>query len=142
MTPAQSIALACVTLALLTAVVAVRMLRVRIREMRANRIHPQQIATSPQAMARFQSVQASDNYRNLFEMPVLFYALCALLLATGQASAFFAAGAWIYVLLRVVHSAIQCTYNKVMHRFAVFGTSFVVLMVLWARFGLLVAQQG
>lgn len=142
MNPVQSIALACVTLALLTAVVAVRMLRVRVREMRDNRIHPQQIATSPQALARFQSVQASDNYRNLFEMPVLFYALCALLLATGHASGFFAAGAWIYVLLRILHSAIHCTYNKVMHRFAVFGTSFVVLMVLWARFGLLVVQAG
>lgn len=141
MTPVHSIVLACVTLALLTAIVAMRMLLVRVREMRQNRIHPQQIATSPLAAARFQSVQASDNYRNLFEMPVLFYALCALLLATGHASGFFAAGAWIYVLLRVVHSVIQCTYNKVMHRFAVFGTSFVVLLVLWVRFGLAVALQ-
>lgn len=142
MTPVHSIVLACVALALLTAIVALRMLQVRVREMREKRIHPQQIATSPQAAARFQSVQASDNYRNLFEMPVLFYALCALLLATGSASGFFAAGAWIYVLLRVVHSAIQCTYNKVMHRFVVFGTSFVVLVVLWARFGIHIAQLG
>jgi hypothetical protein len=142
MTPVHSIALACVTLALLTAIEAVRMLQVRVREMREHRIRPQQIATSPQAAARFESVQASDNYRNLFEMPVLFYALCALVLATGSSSAFFAAGAWIYVMLRIVHSVIHCTYNRVMHRFVVFATSFVVLVVLWARYGLFVAQLG
>jgi hypothetical protein len=136
MTPAQSVALACVALALLTSLVAVRMLVVRVREMRERRIHPQQIATSAQTAAKLQSIQVSDNYRNLFEMPVMFYALCALLLATGGASTFFAAGAWLYVLLRFAHSVIQCTYNRVMHRFAVFASSFVVLLVLWIRFGL------
>jgi len=111
MTPAHSIALACVTLALLTSVVAMRMLIVRVGEMRQRRIHPQQIATSAQAGEKLQSIQVSDNYRNLFEMPVMFYALCSLLLATGSATAFFAAGAWLYVLLRCVHSVIHCTHK-------------------------------
>jgi hypothetical protein len=142
MTPAYSIALACVALAFLTSLVAVRMLVVRVGEMRQKRIHPQQIATSAQAAEKLLSIKVSDNYRNLFEMPVMFYALCALLLATGSATAFFAAGAWLYVLLRCAHSVIQCTYNRVMHRFAVFATSFVVLLVLWLRFGLQVLQQG
>jgi hypothetical protein len=142
MTPAYSLALACVALALLTSLVAVRMLVVRVGEMRRRRIHPQQIATSAQATDKLQSIQVSDNYRNLFEMPVMFYALCALLLATGSATAFFAAGAWLYVLLRCAHSVIHCTYNRVMHRFAVFATSFVVLLVMWVHFGLQVLQQG
>lgn len=142
MTPAHSMALACVALALLTSLVAMRMLIVRVGEMRLKRIHPQLIATSAQAGEKLQSMQVSDNYRNLFEMPVMFYALCSLLLATGSATTFFATGAWLYVLLRCVHSVIHCTYNRVMHRFAVFGTSFVVLLVLWARFGLQLLQQG
>jgi hypothetical protein len=141
MTPAQSITLACVALALLSSIVAVRMLIVRVGEMKAKRIDPQQIATSTQSAAKLQSMQASDNYRNLFEMPVLFYGMCALLLATGSASAFFAAGAWLYVLLRCAHSLIQCSYNRVMHRFSVFAASFVVLVVLWVRFGLVILQQ-
>ncbi len=140
MSPAHSIALACVALALLTSLVALRMLVVRVGEMRQKRIHPQQIATSAQAATKLQSIQVSDNYRNLFEMPVMFYAVSALLLVTGNASAFFVAGAWLYVLLRCVHSIIQCTYNRVMHRFAVFASSFVVLLVLWVRFGLLLVQ--
>jgi hypothetical protein len=141
MTPAQSITLACVALALLSSIVAVRMFIVRVGEMKAKRIDPQQIATSTQSAAKLQSMQASDNYRNLFEMPVLFYGMCALLLATGSASAFFAAGAWLYVLLRCAHSLIQCSYNRVMHRFSVFAASFVVLVVLWVRFGLVILQQ-
>ena len=119
MTPAYSLALACVALALLTSSVAVRMLVVRVGEMRRKRIHPQQIATSAQATEKLQSIQVSDNYRNLFEMPAMFYALCALLLAMRSATAFFAAGAWLYVLLRCAHSVIHYTYNRVMHRFAV-----------------------
>ena len=42
--------------------------------------------------------------------------------------------AWIYVALRVAHSAIHCTYNRVLHRFAVFATSCAVLLGMWAAF--------
>jgi hypothetical protein len=40
----------------------------------------------------------------------------------------------VYVALRVVHSFIHCTYNRVMQRFAAFGTGFLLLVVLWALF--------
>jgi len=39
---------------------------------------------------------------------------------------------WLYVALRVVHSAIQCTYNKVMHRMRAFIASVFVLWAIWA----------
>jgi hypothetical protein len=48
--------------------------------------------------------------------------------------AWLAVGAWLYVLLRVAHSLIHCTYNKVMHRLAVFLASFVLLVGLWVSF--------
>ncbi len=45
-----------------------------------------------------------------------------------------AAGAWLYVALRVVHSLIHCTYNKVMHRLSAFVASFALLVALWVAF--------
>ena len=136
MNASGSLVLSCAAMALLTAMVAVRMLLARVAEMKARRIHPQAVATSRQAAEQYHQVQAADNYRNLFEMPVLFYLLCALLVALNKADSLFAAGAWAYVLLRCVHSYIHTGYNKVMHRFAAFLASSVVLAFLWVRLAL------
>ena len=75
--------------------------------------------------------RAADNFRNLFETPVLFYA--ALLFAQSMQSTnkILLALAWLYVVLRIIHSFIQCSYNKVMHRFYMFFTSVGVLMAIW-----------
>lgn len=134
-----SIILACAALVLLVAVVALRMLYVRVTEMRARRIHPQQVATSKTMADKFQSIQAADNYRNLFEMPVLFYTLCIILLVTGKADASYVSLAWVYVALRYLHSAIHCSYNNVNHRFMAFGASCVVVWAMWVRLALQVA---
>lgn len=134
--PANIIALAGAALALvlLTFAVGCRMLFCRIREFRGKRLHPQAVATSALMAARLEDVQAADNFRNLFEVPVLFYALVAAAIGTGVVPPWLLAGAWLFVALRLVHSAIQCTYNKVMHRFRAFIASFILVVVLWIGF--------
>jgi hypothetical protein len=75
-------------------------------------------------------------WMNLLEAPVLFYALC---LAYGGAQAVdpLALGlAWTYVGLRVVHSVVHLTYNRVVHRLAVFAASNFVLAALWLKLAL------
>jgi hypothetical protein len=131
MPPTLQLASASLALVVLTFVVGLRMLLVRTREMREKRVHPQAASNSLQMAARLQNVQAADNFRNLCEVPVLFYALVATALALGYTPGWLVAGAWAFVALRIVHSAIHCTYNRVMHRFAVFGASFLLLVVLW-----------
>ena len=56
-----------------TFVVLVVMFRRRVAQMKRDRIRPQQVATSQQAAALYADVAPADNFRNLFEMPVLFY---------------------------------------------------------------------
>lgn len=121
-------------LVLLTFIVGLRMLSCRVREMRSRRIHPQSVATSIQMASRLEDSRAADNFRNLFEVPVLFYALVSTAVAAASTPAWLVLGAWFYVGLRVAHSAIQCSYNKVMHRLAVFMTSFGLLVGLWIAF--------
>ena len=58
---------------------------------------------------------------------------------SGQGGAVVLALAWTFVALRVLHSAIHCSYNKVMHRFYAYVAGGAVLWLLWAwlAFGLL-----
>lgn len=134
MNPTQSLVLAAASLAFLTFAIGVRMYMKRVQEMKANRIHPQSVALSAQRAERLKDTRAADNFNHLFELPVLFYALAAIALAIGHVPVFLAFGAWVFVASRIVHSIIQCTYNKVMHRFAVFIFGFATLLVLWIGF--------
>lgn len=76
------------------------------------------------------------NYMNLLEAPVLFYVVCLILYVTATASATAVQLAWTYVALRVAHSAVHLTYNRVVHRMSVFAASNAVLIALWVMAGL------
>lgn len=123
-----------VALVALTAIVWVRLYIERIGELRRKNIDPQSLATAANAAQTLRHVQASDNLRNLFEVPVLFYALCALVVATDLDSPALVFGAWAYVALRCAHSYIHITYNRVLHRFLVYAVSTVLLFALWGVF--------
>jgi hypothetical protein len=116
----------------LTMIVWVRLYAVRIPEMRRLRIHPQAVATSAQKSARLVDTRAADNFSNLFEVPVLFYLALIVAYLTQQATPLVLGLAWVFVAGRVLHSLIQCSYNKVMHRFTVYVLSTCVVWVLWA----------
>ena len=76
--------------------------------------------------------RAADNFRNLFELPVLFYVALVVADRIGMVDGISLGLAWAFVALRVVHSAIQVTYNKVMHRFAAYVSGGMALWLLWA----------
>ena len=115
----------------LTCVVAVVMFRRRVSFYKANRVHPQKTATSAQMTATMPDSRAPDNFRNLFETPVLFYIAVVVLYVTALSSPVALALAWAYVLARCVHSFIHCGSNIVMRRFYAFATSCVLLLLLW-----------
>jgi hypothetical protein len=131
----RSIFLPALAMVVLTFVVWLRMFTTRIGQMKRERIHPQAVATSAQAAARLTDSRAADNFRNLFELPVLFYLALMVAALTGQVTAPVLALAWLFVAMRIVHSAIHCSYNKVMHRFRAYVTGGIVLWVLWAVLG-------
>ena len=128
----------------LTFVVGVVMYRRRVGEMKRRRIPPQAVASAVAMATTLEDTRAADNFRNLFETPVLFYAGMIVAYVAKLGSPALLALAWAYVLARVVHSAIHCTTNRVMHRFKAFLTSFALLGALWAMIAwdLLVAGKG
>lgn len=134
MSPTQHLVATCAAMVVLTFVVGLRMYRARVAEMMSRRINPQAMALSGQRGQRLEDTRAADNYGNLFELPVLFYLLCAVAIGTGYVPAWLPALAWLFVLTRIAHSVIQCSYNKVMHRFAAFLGGFFLLMAMWAMY--------
>lgn len=106
----------------------------RRSQMLALRIHPQRVATSGQMAQMLPKTNAADNFRNLFELPVLFYALCILLMLTKQVNPLFSACAWVFVAFRVLHSGIHLSYNRVMHRFYAYLISSLTLWIMWGSF--------
>jgi hypothetical protein len=67
------------------------------------------------------------------EQPTLFYALIFYLQLSGQTDATNVALAWAYVGLRIIHSLVQGTINRVAIRFLVFALSSLVLIALCVR---------
>ncbi|MGI8561631.1 MAG: MAPEG family protein [Luteimonas sp.] len=126
---------------LLVAVVTFRMFFERKRQVAAEGIRVREIPSSSQMAARFADTRAADNYRNLFEMPVFFYAAVLTAYLVGAVAPLTVAMAWGYVALRCVHSWIHCGYNRVGHRLNVFFASNLVLWALWGAIAVVLLRQ-
>ena len=74
----------------------------------------------------------AHNFTHLMEQPTLFYATVVILALTG-AGALDVLLAWIYVLLRIVHSLWQATVNRIPVRLTLFAIGTLVLLVLAVR---------
>lgn len=102
--------------------------------------HPprsEDVATGAAAMRYFEPVEMpANNLRNLFEMPVLYFALVPLLLITHHANYLQVLLAWIFVVLRALHSFIHIGPKKVMPRFMVYLASCIVLSAMWIGFAI------
>ena len=75
----------------------------------------------------------SDNLKNLFEIPVIFYALALVLFATGQVDAAYVGAAWIFALFRALHSAVHCTINVINVRFTLYAISTLAVWFMVGR---------
>lgn len=120
---------------LLTLVVWFTMYVRRSGLIRRNRINPQDLA-APGALAQLSPAEVanpSDNFRNLFEVPVLFYALALYVFVTGQVDAAYLWAGWLFVAFRVLHSAVHCTVNIIMLRFYLYLVSSLAVWFMLAR---------
>jgi hypothetical protein len=80
----------------------------------------------------------AHNYNHLMEQPTLFYAICLVIAVTGTGFAANVALAWAYVGLRIAHSIVQATVNRVRLRFMLFLLSSLCLAALTLHAGMAV----
>jgi hypothetical protein len=119
----------------LTLVVWIYMYIRRISFITANNINAQDLSV-PGALAQIVPAAVSnpsDNLKNLFEIPVIFYAIVLYLFVTGQVDPVYVIAAWIFAAFRVMHSAVHCTFNLVMLRFYLYAISTLALWFIAIR---------
>jgi len=119
----------------LTLLVWVYMYIRRIRFITKNNINPKDLAV-PGALAQLSPTAVSnpsDNLKNLFEIPVLFYALALYLFVTSQVDATYVFAAWIFVGFSVLHSAVHCISDLVMLRFYLYLIASVAIWFMVVR---------
>lgn len=73
---------------------------------------------------------SSNNLKNLFELPILFYAIILVASHLHDHSIISNLSAWAFLCLRTVHSVIHCSNGKVMTRFKVYVLSSIALFIL------------
>lgn len=122
----------------LTLIVWVYLYIRRIGFITSRKISPKELAI-PGTLAQISPPAVSnpsDNLKNLFEIPVLFYALVLYLFITQQVDAVYVNAAWVFVVFRALHSAVHCTFNLIMLRFYLylFATLAVWFIALRAAF--------
>ena len=86
--------------------------------------------------------QADRNLINLFEFPILFYAICVVLYVTGKVDAYFVVLAYWFVGLRVAHSLYHIFINGFIVdmplRALLWLPSWLIVIWMWVRFASLI----
>lgn len=110
----------------------------RLLSVRRRQVHPKYFAlmtgdTPPAYVQKF-----GRNFENLLEMPVLFYALGGLAIVLEISDSTLVSQAWLFVLLRFLHTAVHITYNNSLHRLIIFALSMLTLLSMWIHLFILV----
>ena len=129
---------------LLTFLVWVYMYIRRISFIKSRKIRPEDLAVAS-TLAQISPANVSnpsDNFKNLFEIPVLFYALVLYLFITKQVDAVYVNAAWVFVVFRTLHSAVHCTFNLIILRFylylfATLAVWFIAIRAALIHFGII-----
>ena len=119
---------------LLTLVIWVYMYARRIPFIRRSGLRDDQLtpaglaSNSPPGVAN-----PSDNLKNLFETPTIFYALVLYLHVTQSVDAAYLGAAWVFVGFRALHSVVHCTFNVIILRFTLYAISTLALWFIAVR---------
>ena len=119
----------------LTAVVWFVLYAMRIPAMKKAR-KPVQTYTTPDKTVEFlpETVNyPANNFKNLLELPVIFYGLCIYLYITGSVDIVYVVAAWIFFAFRVLHSYVHCTSNVVILRFYLYAAAAVALWFMLGK---------
>lgn len=133
MKPEQILLPACAQ-ALLTLAVWLWMYYTRLTTLAKSGADPQELADEKRREELIGSVaNPSDNFENLFEVPVLFFAAVIIVFITGLTDSTYIVLAWSFVAFRILHSIVHCTYNRIVHRFAAYLISSLAVWAIWIR---------
>jgi hypothetical protein len=119
---------------LLTLVVWVYMYARRLTFIFSSGLDPKQM--TPAELARLSPTQVSspsDNLKNLFEVPTVFYAVVLYLYLVHQVDELYVGAAWTFFVFRALHSVVHCTFNFIPLRFFLYVSSSLAVWLMVVR---------
>ena len=123
-----------IALMLLTILVWIYMYWQRLRFIFSSELSATEM--TPAVLARVSPPKVSntsDNLKNLFEIPTIFYALALYLNATQSVDSTYVVLAWGFFAFRVMHTIVHCTFNYIPLQFALYVVSSLSLWVMVVR---------
>jgi hypothetical protein len=117
---------------LLSFVLALVMFRGRSKAVKSKQIPFKyfRAMTGDVTMPEYASIP-TRHFSNLFEVPVLFYAVGLASMILQQAGPVMIGLAWAFVFLRLVQAIIHLTYNNIFHRMTAYALGFGVVLTMW-----------
>ena len=133
--PAQSLLQSILAMGLLSLLMFVWMYATRLPAFSKAKLDPQDAMHPGSYHERIPSEvrRVADNYNHLFEAPTIFYAVTLAIVLLGLADSLHVICAWAFALLRVLHSLVQATVNRVLVRFSLFALSWVAVGTMIVR---------
>lgn len=116
---------------LLTLIVAGILLFSRINAAKSGSVDPRVFKLNQSKEIPDRLIQITNNYSNLFEIPLLFYIACLLAIVLQYECKLLIGMAWLFVASRVVHSGIHLTRNKIIPRLFAFLTGIICVLIMW-----------
>lgn len=125
-----------IAMVLLTTLVWFYMYYLRIGYSIKNKINAQKLSTPEKCNTLLPEDinKPSNNFKNLFEAPVIFYVVSILIIISDKTDTVFIYLAWVYVIFRAIHSVIHCIFNSILGRFLSYFISTIVLWVMVFKF--------
>jgi hypothetical protein len=71
--------------------------------------------------------RTGDNYNHLFEQPIVFYVVTLAIALINSIDPLLIQLAWAFVILRIIHSLVQLTFNLVLLRFTIFVVGWFII---------------
>jgi hypothetical protein len=118
---------------LLTFAVMFGMMVFRTKTLQSGETRFQDIAMREPNWPR-QAALFANSFSNQFELPVLFYVLTILAMATKHADLLFVVLAWIFVAFRILQAFVHVTSNNVRFRGGHYFIAAIVLVIMWLIF--------
>jgi hypothetical protein len=106
----------------------------RVQAVRAGRVPRGAFRFGESAEVPADVVVVNRHLMNLLEMPILFYVVALGFYVTQYVEASIVGLAWAYVALRLMHSFIHLTSNRIIPGLMTFAAGNVALAALWIMF--------
>ena len=122
-----------VTMVILTLLITLRLIYFSTRAVLSGEVHIKHFRLFDDSIPE-KNQAVSQHYKNMFELPLLFYVLCVLLIINNSATSLDVQFAWGFVIFRILHSIIRIPNKNVNLRYGFFIGSYIMLLGGWVNY--------